>query len=659
MADWGKYILSRLFIAVPELQIDQALLLLLKREGLVTQADIDMAKNVRAKNKKYGEIAHSMRGKTLVERLMLVVPEVMSATTIDALRRWDLISPTLGNALRVGLRGGKAIIPGDLKEKTALERWSAGGKAFLSFDTINLLRDLDNSRIAFLKSQLPDLPENASAIRELLRISVVRGNILRSILSTGRLSADTIAAAANANNAWGILTVVFEGIFSDRLLRDAIRVGAISQERFELISALSKLGLNIWKKGIKTIEYNSIEARFLMMSEGILSPEMITALRAAGLISPELAQILYPAASGIRAITRGRLADHMKGIRVRVVPGEAPIKSFARITGRTDREILKLLAQAAEESRKEAARLMKLPKFGRMTRAAQQKLIEDALHKQMRAVWEGVGHLTIFGEKESARAALASMDFLHDHLWSGTGKAGADFRRTIIREANTGIDAYISRAENINPFSRRIYKNHVLARDLVSRRVNINLLRGLSAKEFADDVSGLIRPGVRGGVTHAAMRLARTEINNAFHFSSIRYTREMPWVEGYRWNLSGSHPHLDICNTMAQTNHDNIGRGVYKKSNVPGKPHPHCLCYVTTVTASNATFERQLKNGSYDKYLHQVEKQGTMGESEPWHTAYDQQAKELAALGGTALGISAAKSIGPVAIGQAISLLFN
>lgn len=643
MADWSKDILSRLFIAVPELQIDQTLLNLLKREGLISQDQIDTANKVRSKSNKYSRIAGDMRGKDLIGRIMLIVPEIMSSATIDILRRWELIDPTMGNALRIGLRAGKLINPGRISDKTALERWAAAGKAVLSFDTINLLRDLDNARI----SGIADPTER----NEALRLSILRGNILRSVLSTGRLSAETIAAATTANGAWGVITVVFEGLLSERFLRDAIRVGAISQERYELISALSKLGLNLWKKGVKTLDSNSLEARMLLMSEGILSPEMITALVRLNLINPELANILYPAAKGIREITRGRLADHMKGVRARVVPGEPPIRTFARISSHTDREILKLLAEAAEESRKIANRLMQQEGFGRLTRSAQQRIIEAELHKQMRAVWEGIGHLTIFGEREAARAALASMDFLEDSLWKGTAKPGASFRRTIVREANAGVDAYISRQENLHPFSRRIYKNHVIAADLVTRRVNIGLLRGLTAREMAADLAGLIRPGVPGGVSYASMRLARTEINNAFHFSSIRYTREMPWVEGYVWNLSGSHPSVDICNTMSQANHDGIGRGTYKKGNVPGKPHPHCLCYVTTVTADNSKFERQLKNGSYDNYLKEIKRAGTMGESEEYLTIYQEQAKDLASLGATGLGIAVIKTLGPAAIG--------
>jgi hypothetical protein len=646
MADQSKYILSRLFIAIPELQVDQALLKVLFSQGLVTQAELDTARTVRSKSKKYAALASKMRNRTVIERVMLVAPEIMSVATINALRRWGLISETLGNALRVGLKGGKALAAGSVAETTAMERWAALGKSALSFDSINLLRDLDNARIAYLRRTLPALPENAAALAELTRISVRRGQQLRSILSTGRLTQETLNAAKNANSIWGILTVVGEGLLSDRLLKDAIRVGAISAERYELIRALEKLGLNVWKKGVGTVEYNSWAARSLLLSEGILSVEMINALRVAGLISPRLAILLYPAARAIRRITRGNLDKYRTGIRARVVPGEPPIRTFARLMGDHDKEILKLLAEAARDANKTAERLAQTKGFGDLTRSAQQRLVERELHRQMRVLWEGVGHLTIFGEKEAARAALDSMDFLQSSLWRAGGLDSAEFRRALRRTAENGIDAYLSRQENLLPLSRRVYGNDLLGRRRISTAINKALLRGLSAREFAQEVSSLIRPGVRGGVSYSALRLARTEINNAFHFSSIRYTREQPWVEGYKWNLSGSHGAPDICNDYANKNHDNLGRGVFKKSNVPGKPHPNCLCYITTVTASPGKFERQLANGSYDKYLKEVNRVGQFSDVSSYQQSYTNQVTALGEYVGSALAIRAGRAIG-------------
>jgi hypothetical protein len=109
------------------------------------------------------------------------------------------------------------------------------------------------------------------------------------------------------------------------------------------------------------------------------------------------------------------------------------------------------------------------------------------------------------------------------------------------------------------------------------------------------------------------MRLARTEINNAFHFTQIRYTREMPWVEGYKWNLSGSHGRPDVCNQMAEHS-EGLGRGVYGKGGVPGKPHPMCLCFITTETIDNATFYKRYRSGAYDRYTDSVQKGGIFEE---------------------------------------------
>jgi hypothetical protein len=201
----------------------------------------------------------------------------------------------------------------------------------------------------------------------------------------------------------------------------------------------------------------------------------------------------------------------------------------------------------------------------------------------------------------------------------------------IARQAAAGVDSFVSRSENLHPLSDRIYKNWFQSRAHINREVSKALLRGLNARDFARAVSSTINPGVPGGISYNATRLARTEINNAFHFTSIRYTREMPWVEGYKWNLSGSHPKLDICNEYADKNHDDIGRGVFKKGNVPGKPHPHCFCFITTVTADASTFEKRLRSGAYDRYMTRVADEGVFSETDSFASVYTGQLKGFAA----------------------------
>ncbi len=125
---------------------------------------------------------------------------------------------------------------------------------------------------------------------------------------------------------------------------------------------------------------------------------------------------------------------------------------------------------------------------------------------------------------------------------------------------------------------------------------------GKSAKQLAADISGYVVKDVdgrwvspyqyyrsrfgykvnkvpkgipAGSMQYNAVRIARTEINNTWREATLRATKDQPWVTGYTWNLSGSHPATDICDDLANGS-------PYTRGNVPMTPHPHCMCYLTT-----------------------------------------------------------------------------
>ena len=73
-----------------------------------------------------------------------------------------------------------------------------------------------------------------------------------------------------------------------------------------------------------------------------------------------------------------------------------------------------------------------------------------------------------------------------------------------------------------------------------------------------------------------AMRLARTEITRQAGQVFLAASRSNPFVEAIVWNLSGSHPKPDECDTLAEGS-------PYPVDNVPSYPgHPQCLCFLTT-----------------------------------------------------------------------------
>jgi hypothetical protein len=92
------------------------------------------------------------------------------------------------------------------------------------------------------------------------------------------------------------------------------------------------------------------------------------------------------------------------------------------------------------------------------------------------------------------------------------------------------------------------------------------------------------------------MRLARTEINNAFHAMSIQAAQEFPWTEAVEWHLSKVHePQGCKCERYAEQRE-------FAKDAVPDKPHPQCMCFVVPKTMGWNSFENQLKSGAFDGF---------------------------------------------------------
>lgn len=612
---WNAWIFSRLFVAAPEIAFNTDLVQELVRVGVLSQHHVTIFNRLRAQHGKVKRLS----GKALLERIMIVAPEIISVRTVNLLSKFGLVSTKDAHLMRIGLRTVGRMLPSPLEHGTVWERMAMIFDDVFSPEMVSYLRALDNEQIDALRQSLLGgrtrlSSADATLIREMLIQSVHRAQVMRSILSTGRIARDTVKQARALDDVWDVFGVVFDNLLGERLLKNLVRAGVIGPERYELWRHVQQLGIGVWRKVAVGADYESWAARGLLLSEGVLSPEMIKVLRDLGIINQRTANALYPVSQVMRVITRGLGSKWRTARRYRIVAGEAPIKTFARHSQVTDRAILKLLADAANDASKDAKRLMETGQFGKMSRARQQQLIAREMHKTMRSMWEGVGHLAILGEKEVAKAALEATGPLQ-RLMSGNDLS-RQVERSLLATAKAGVDSYISREESLRALSRRVYKNVALHSGVVDREIAKGLLRGLSAQELAAVIRDYISPNVRGGSSYAAMRLARTEINNAFHQTAIRYTREMPWVEGYRWQLSSSHPRTDICNDYANESHGHGGRGIYSKTDVPGKPHPQCLCYITPVSVENAVFYRRLRSGAYDRYIRDVTENGVFEETD-------------------------------------------
>lgn len=268
----------------------------------------------------------------------------------------------------------------------------------------------------------------------------------------------------------------------------------------------------------------------------------------------------------------------------------------------TIREFDDMLRDGADEVDRLIPKLIEKHTTGGAVKAAQLALVKRELKVAQSALWGDLGRSLREGVGAAAVTAATNAE---DVLWQYLGRHGVDIpalRASFIQQAKNGIDALLAKAKNGVPLSRAVYKTQALAQGLVDRKVSQGLLLGMNAKAIAKSVKDLILPNVAGGVSYAAHRLARTEINHAYKTAQEQRYADEPWTTGMRWNLSGSHPVRDICNDLADRDDHGLGEGVYPVGQRPDS-HPNCLCYLTPEQLDEDAFIEGFLAGDYNSYI--------------------------------------------------------
>lgn len=266
-----------------------------------------------------------------------------------------------------------------------------------------------------------------------------------------------------------------------------------------------------------------------------------------------------------------------------------------------DRELAKILRDAAAQ----AERLL-LATIGdnvsAAVRRAQLKTAISQLTQLSNEMWGGrITPAMTAAARTATELGIEGVLELDSILFRAVGDTG--LRDSLIQSATRSADHIRSRLLNDIKLSDNVYRTQALANNWVAREINRGIALNLSARQIAANVTRMIKPGTPGGVSFAARRLARTELNNAFHTTTIRAAADDPWTEGFKWNLSGSHPRPDPCDDLAEQDSYDLGVGVFPPKAVPGKPHPQCLCYLTVVQTDDDEFIDNLVAGKYNTWL--------------------------------------------------------
>lgn len=142
--------------------------------------------------------------------------------------------------------------------------------------------------------------------------------------------------------------------------------------------------------------------------------------------------------------------------------------------------------------------------------------------------------------------------------------------------------------------SDRVWNTAAQTRQQIDRYLDTAIREGRGALVMSRELEQFLIPG-RALRTKApygtdasfdAMRLARTEITRAHGKAAETAAAMNPFVSGMKWNLSASHPRIDICDAYARGGEN--GDGVYPMGGTPPYPaHPNCLCYLTNALIGN------------------------------------------------------------------------
>lgn len=290
----------------------------------------------------------------------------------------------------------------------------------------------------------------------------------------------------------------------------------------------------------------------------------------------------------------------------------SPLTRYLVLQQALDADVTSHLLHASSQIDLELGKLQQVSRrsagIGNLVRTEQLQRAQAAIARELHTLWTKVGDTTgaamALARAEAAESILAGSESVLGKLFSEADRAY--MMESVKTQAARGSELLRERVSGTSriDLSARVYRAEALTRGTVEQLINSALARGASAAELAKDVRRYINPNTAGGVKYAAMRLARTELNNAFHAQQIRQAEESPFVDGIKWNLSGSHPVPDECNDYAEKQHvKGQDVGFFKPNEVPVKPHPNCLCYLTPVTIGEEEFIQSFLDGQYDAYL--------------------------------------------------------
>jgi len=192
-----------------------------------------------------------------------------------------------------------------------------------------------------------------------------------------------------------------------------------------------------------------------------------------------------------------------------------------------DRELRAILLDAAKSAEREIKSII-TDNVSSALRMAQLRIAISKLTMISNEMWGAtISPAMIRAAEQAAQLGVEGLMAIDNILFKAVGDI--DLRDSVLEAAQASANNVRSRLLNDIHLSDKVYKTQALSNKWVEQAVNRGIATNKSAREIARSVRHLIDPNVKGGVSYAARRLARTEINNAFHTTTIRAAADQPW----------------------------------------------------------------------------------------------------------------------------------
>lgn len=184
-----------------------------------------------------------------------------------------------------------------------------------------------------------------------------------------------------------------------------------------------------------------------------------------------------------------------------------------------------------------------------------------------------------------------------------------DIGMMFVRPNEQALLAFLTRSGGGLVLSDRVWNAKSNIRVGIGRVVEEGITKGWSAKKTARYVQRYVQPetftihkadirkrlGISKDISYEAMRLARTEMSQAFHEGAVSSNQYNPAYKGIYWRLSSAHTVPDICTTMAQDS-SHGEPGFYPVGREPLLPHPQCMCVAIPAYEDMQRFAARLRD---------------------------------------------------------------